>query len=490
LLFRLVLAELRYRPGRALFLLAGYSLGVAVMVVLLAVGEAMLEQSKDRALVGGGDIVLVPAGISPEMLRSGGSTSLYLGIDHARFVQRNVLESPRGKEDFGIAAASPVLDGKLVELTAHGRTVRATATGEIPSRARAAGALPVLLAGAWRDAPADLRWADPSPGELYRQLDHFHLPRGSAVGDSTWAEWHYFNVVLAPDRWVYLTFMVAGRVGEPGRWGGRILLTVRDADGAHRAVTRDFSDAAVRFDTTSADLHFGADDGVMQEGGVYRVNAALGAERLALTIHPSPHRYFPPTELGGRELVSGYTAPALSATAEGTVCLPGCEEVRGAQAYHDHNWGVWRDVSWEWGAASDSTTSLLYGVVRADTVAAEPALFAYVVDDRGVAGLFRPAAPRVEEWQDARIEGARLRVPRRFSFTDARRGMRTEVTVRAFHVSDTGRERRRFFVQMRGDADLVAPGLRPRRLTGFFETYVDPVAEGSATTPSASAESP
>ena len=74
MILRLVLAELRHRPGRALFLLGGYSLGVAVMVVLLAVGEAMLEQAKDRALVGGGDVVLVPAGISPEMLRAGGAT--------------------------------------------------------------------------------------------------------------------------------------------------------------------------------------------------------------------------------------------------------------------------------------------------------------------------------------------------------------------------------------------------------------------------------
>jgi hypothetical protein len=474
MLLRLVVAELRHRPGRALFLLGGYSLGVAVMVVLLAVGEAMLDQAKDRALVGGGDVVLVPAGISPEMLRAGGATSLFLGIDHARFVQRDVLESPRGREEYGVVAASPVLDGKLVELTAGGASWRATAAGEIPSRARAAGAAPDLLAGTWRDGPADRLWADPAPGELYDQLDHFHLPAGAAAHDSTWAEWHYFNVVLAPDRWIYLTFMVAGRVGEAGRWGGRILLTVRDASGAHRAVTRDFPDAEVRFDTTSANLRFGARDGVTQSGGVYRVSARAGAERVELTVRPAPRRYFPPTELGGRELVSGYTAPALSATADGTVCLPVCELVRGARAYHDHNWGVWRAVSWEWGSASDARLSLLYGVVRPDTASREPSLFAYLVDDRGVAGLFRPGAPRVLEWQDASSGAVRLRVPRRFAFEDPRRGMRTVVEVSAFHITDTGRPRRRFFVQMRGEAEVTAPRTAAHRLTGFFETYVDP----------------
>src|SRR5215218_2794007 len=132
MLFRLVAAELRHRPGRAAFLLAGYSLGVSVMVVLLAVGEAMLEQARDQALVGGGDVIVVPAGISPDMLRAGGATSLFLGIDHARFVQRTVLESPRGREELGVSAASPVLDDKLVELTARSGSFPAIAAGEIP----------------------------------------------------------------------------------------------------------------------------------------------------------------------------------------------------------------------------------------------------------------------------------------------------------------------------------------------------------------------
>src|SRR5688572_12545906 len=101
MILQLVWSELRHRPGRAAFLLGGYSLGVSVMVVLLAVGEAMLEQARDRALVGGADVVVVPAGISAEMLKAGGATSLFLGIDQARFVQRTVLESARGREERG-----------------------------------------------------------------------------------------------------------------------------------------------------------------------------------------------------------------------------------------------------------------------------------------------------------------------------------------------------------------------------------------------------
>lgn len=473
MLFRLVLAELRHRPGRALFLLAGYALGVAVMVVLLAVGEAMLEQARDRALVGGGDVVLVPAGISAEMLKAGGVTSLFLGIDQARFVQRRMLESERAREEFGVRAASPILDSKLVELSAGGTTLAGLATGEIPSRARAVGAAPRLLAGEWEDSEADRRWVDPTPGELYRQIDRFHLPSGAAAGDSTWAEWHYFNVLLAEDRWLYVTLLVGGRVGSPGEWGGRVLLTVREASGEHRSLTRDFPDSAVRFDTTSPDLRFGEEARVTQEDGVYRVRAAAGGGRVELDIRPDPSRYFPPASLGGSELVSGYVVPALFARAGGTVCLPGCETVSGAQAYHDHNWGVWRDVSWEWGAASNPSLSLLYGVVRGESTPADAPLFAYLVDQRGVRGLFRPRDLRVAATRTVTVDGAPLRVPSRLEFADPRRGLRVTVDVESAHVTDMQRERRRFFVQMRGVATVEERGHRTERLPGFFETYVD-----------------
>jgi hypothetical protein len=470
MIIRLALAELRNRPGRALFLLGGYALGVAVMVVLLAVGEAMLEQARDRELVGGGDVVVVPAGISAEMLKAGGVSSLFLGIDHARFLQRNLLESPRGLREHGIRSASPILDGKPVELFAGERRIGVIATGEIPSRARAAGASPNLLSGRWMDSDADRRWTAPDRSTLLREIDRFHVP---PVRDSTWAEWHYFNVVLDDARWVYVTLMVAGEVGVPGRWGGRILLTVREPDGTHRSLTRDLPGEQVRFDTTSPDLRFGERAFVRLEGDAYRVAADAGGVRVDLRVQPSPRRYFPPTDLGGSELISGYVAPALHARAEGTVCLPACEAVRGAQAYHDHNWGVWRDVSWEWGSASDANLSLLYGVVRGGGTAAAQGLFAYLVDGDGVRGVYRPGDIQVLEMQTATAEGRRIQVPRRFAFEDARQGLRVTVDVAAVHVTDMDRPTRRWFVQMRGVATIEERGRTVGRLTGFFETYVD-----------------
>lgn len=471
MILRLAAAEIRNRPGRAAFLLAGYALGVAVMVVLLAVGEAMLRQARDKELVGGGDVTIVPAGVSTEMLKAGGTGSLFVGIDHARFIQRDLLESPRARQEHGIVAASPIVDGAQVELVARGPSYKAIATGEIPSRAHAAGARPRLVAGAWTDSDADRLWVAPAQDELLRELDHFHQPRGAAL-DSTWAEWHYFNVVLAPDRWVYVTLADGGRVGVPGRWGGRVLITVRDPDGVHRALTSSVPGDQVRIDTLSPDLTLGEIGTVRLSGGAYDVVAAAGGARIRLRLTPALRRYFPPTEIGGSALISGYVAPALFARADGVVCLPRCQEVHGAQAYHDHNWGVWRDVSWEWGSASDTAVSLLYGVVRGDSTATE-GMFAYLVDGRGVRGVYRPGGIVVTESQTMSVPGGTIRVPRRFRFADPRRGFTVDVRVAAVHATDQRRTHRRWFVQMRGIATVSEGGRASGNLPGFFETYVD-----------------
>jgi hypothetical protein len=471
MLLRLVFAELRHRPGRALFLLAGYSLGVAVMVVLLAVGEAMLEQARDRALVGGGDMVLVPAGISLEMLRTGGVESLFLGIDQARFLQREVLEGPRGRNEHGIRAASPLLDGKRLELLARGETFAVIASGEIPSRTAAAGAAPELLAGRWEDSEADRLWAEPTHAELLRGIDRFHLPSGETARDSTWAEWHYFNVVLDQSRWIYLTFMVGGRMAVPGEWGGRILLTIRDGDG-YRSITRDFAHDRVVFDTASPDLRFGDDSFVRLEGSTYHVVARVPGASIDMRVDPVRRRYFPPADLGGTELVSGYVVPALYASTRGTLCLPGCIGIDGAQGYHDHNWGTWRDVSWEWGAASDERYSLLYGIVRAPDAAEQP-LFAYLVDNDGPVGVYRPREVRYTAMQTQRFRGVDVQVPRQMAFDDPRAGVAVTIDVQSLQITDLERERFRYFVQMRGVAVVRVAGREVGRLPGFFETYVE-----------------
>jgi ABC-type antimicrobial peptide transport system permease subunit len=91
----LALRNFLLRPWRSAFLLFGYSLGVAVMIVLLSIGEALLSQARDERLVGGGDITVLPQGIDIEVLKTGGLGGLFFSIDHARFLYRQLLASPR-----------------------------------------------------------------------------------------------------------------------------------------------------------------------------------------------------------------------------------------------------------------------------------------------------------------------------------------------------------------------------------------------------------
>ncbi len=90
------------RPARAALLLLGYGMGVAVMIALLSVGEALLSEARDPNLAAGGDLVLLPEGVDPGVLAVNGVTGLYLTIPHAAFVVGDVAGgAPRRAADRG-----------------------------------------------------------------------------------------------------------------------------------------------------------------------------------------------------------------------------------------------------------------------------------------------------------------------------------------------------------------------------------------------------
>ena len=93
MILTLALRHLWVKKGRSAMLLLGFALGVGVMIVLLSVGEAMLDQSRDAALVGGGEVTVLPLGIDVEAMRTGGVSGMFFGIDRARFLTRQLLTS-------------------------------------------------------------------------------------------------------------------------------------------------------------------------------------------------------------------------------------------------------------------------------------------------------------------------------------------------------------------------------------------------------------
>lgn len=472
MLFTLAFRHLAVRKARALVLLGGYAIGVGVMIVLLSVGEAMLAQSRDVALVGGGEVTVLPQGIDIEAMRTGGVSGMFFGIDRARYVGRQLIGGPR--EAGAVRAVAPAIENKLLYLRARGRTVVTRAGGDIPSRARAVGAALDVRSGAWADTPADRAYIDPTPQQLYDELDHFHLPRTT---DSTWGEWHYFNVLTGPSEWWYVTLLVGGSI-PTGRWGGQVLVTHRRPDGRYERFTDTSPASSVVFDTTAADLTIGS-SGVEQRAGVYKVSVrARGNIRLDFAVRPAHARYFPPVELGGGELVSGYVVPAMRGTADGRFCIEGrCASVTGAPSYHDHNWGVWRDVAWEWGSARGASLDLLYGgVYTAGAGTTGAPFFLAVVDSLGMRRVLRFRALEYSGTLPASEPG--VRAPARFTLlaTADQDTVRLSVAVEdalatAMRAGGFGR----YFLQMRGrftlsgrlGATAIADSGR-----GFFETYV------------------
>ena len=498
----LALRNLVLRPWRSALLLFGYSLGVAVMIVLLSIGEALLAQSRDEKLVGGGDVTVLPEGIDVEVMKTGGLGGLFFSIDHARFIYAQLLAAPRLQDQ--VAAVAPQIESKLLYArTTGGREIPVMASGEIPSRTAAVGAMPRISSGAWTDDQLDQEWRDPSPSVLRHAIDHFHLPPPAARTDPTWAEWHYFNV-LSPDhtRWAFISFIVAGAVPN-GQWGGQVLVTLHEQGGAFRRFVATVPRTAVRFSLSRADVAIGTSTVTVLPDGRYAIRARAaeqgGATHSAgpttvdvnLVVSPSPGAYFPGAALSGNDLVSGYVVPGLRADATGSICVDAaCERFDGAQSYHDHNWGVWRGVTWEWGAARAGPFTLLYGRVQPrDTVAAAQPLFIYVVDSLGFLTLFRP---RTIDYVDSRLlrQGdTTIHVPARGSMVDVRGDdtLSVELVVEDATATDTrgsGAERgeglsarqiaRPFFVQMKGRMTIrgrVGGNPVAGEGAGFFETY-------------------
>jgi hypothetical protein len=473
----LAFRHLLVRKLRSAFLLVGFSLGVGVMIVLLSVGQAMLEQSRDISLVGGGEITVLPQGIDVEAMRTGGISGLFFGIDRARFVGRQILGGERQQQL--VRVVSPAIEGKLVYLRRGRHTIAVRAGGEIPSRAAAVHSALDVRSGRWKDSPADSSYIIPTPQQLYDELDHFHLP---AKPESSWAEWHYFNLVISPDEWWYITYLIGGETPQ-----GQLLVTHRRPGGGYDRYVSEPTPIRVKFDTTRADVRIG-ESFVQQRDGIYRLRGRAfgraGDVKLDVSLIPSPNRYFPPVELRDEGFVSGYVVPGLVARGSGSICILGrCRKFSDVAAYHDHNWGVWRDVSWEWGAASGTSLSVLYGGVYgpghrpdADSSVGSP-FFLTVVDSLGVKQVLRFG--RIAYLGSQPASGAAgATSPERFTIMASREADTLRLAMRVIDALATEMGSggfRRVFLQMRGRFSLSGRVLGQTLAdsgAGFFETYI------------------
>ncbi len=418
MILRLALRSLSTRPLRTAVLAIGFGLGIGVMVELLGVGEVILEQAHAPVLQGGGD--LVATGASGQ-------------VDSARFLLSSVLGSSRFQSR--TRAISPSKRATLF-LLAHGQATGIAVRGGVPSRERAIGDPEVAGQASWVDTPADTAWTNPPPGDVLRAMDRFHpMP---ASEQKSWAEWLYFNGKSADGSLrFYLTFMA----GAPQPSGKRpmfvrlqltraskttnysTLATVDEHELLERAPELDVGGNRVRLDG----LRYRFTLSLASESAPTNAAAALTGE---IALDAAPDRSLPPAVIhGAHGWLSGYVVPVLSGTFHGALRVGGDEvSVEGAAGYHDHNWGFWEGVRWQWGQVAGHDLSLVYGRVF------PPATVADTSRLPGVLGVLGPDGPVAFSTDVSIVEedqGDRPNV-----ITVRARGPRVDLTLR-FNAGET-----------------------------------------------------
>jgi len=450
------------RPARAALLLVGYGMGVAVMIALLSVGEALLSEARDPNLAAGGDLVLLPEGVDPGVLAVNGVTGLYFTIPHAAFVVEDVLDGPR----LGpvVAAAAPELRDRQIYVRTRGRTALAIASAGVPSLDQAVG-VPGAVPGAV-DTPSDRAWMNPTADALYNQIDRFHEPVRSER--PTWAEWDYFNFLDPASRaYGYLTLLAGGE----GR--GAVLFRLRRPGTPVEDISLPASLDRGGVSTTSAAQRIGPAR-VWVGAGAYRVTVRDPRLQIDLTVMPAPGRYLPPVEAADGALVSGYVVPVVGGAVSGTIRTDDASlRLSGAPAYHDHNWGTWRGVTWEWGEASGRGGALLYGALHSAGTAEAPTirpavlfLWAPTGSGRdGFVGVFEIRHIAYAGWHAGPLlHGRPVAVPAAITLEAANGNDRVRVQIRIWDAlvsaplggaaRDTGAGSNQAFLQLRTAAEV------------------------------------
>ena len=354
---------------RSAVLAAGFGIGVGVMAVLLGVAEIVLEQAQAPALVGGGDVLIrLPPQVPARLLMSGA-------------LQSDALRSR-------IRAANPSHTSPLF-LLHDGRSTLIAARGGIPSRERMLSDEETSAIAEWRDLPEDVAWTQDTPEQVLAYIDRFHpVPDAPAWSDS-WAEWLYFNGRSSTASF-YLTFLTGPVLADGHRSAGVWLQRDRGRgvenftgtqpitpEQALNAPNLDIAASSVRLDGLQYGLHL---DLSGQDGSRLRGD---------LTIDALPGQLVPPREItGARGWRSGYVVPVMSGRLNGILDVGGERVVfDGGSGYHDHNWGFWRGVSWQWGQVRHDEFAILFGRVYPPVEAADPDRL------RGFLGVVGPDGP-------------------------------------------------------------------------------------------------
>jgi hypothetical protein len=390
---------------RSAVLSVGFGAGVAVMAILLGVADVVLQQAQAPALVGGGDVVIRLSPETPARLVLSGTLQADALRERVRvaapFHTTDLMllaDGPHGEHGASAAAAGST------RTTAAPRPIRVAARGGIPSLERALGDPETGGVAAWRDSAVDVAWTHEPPDRFLRAIDRFHPIPDAPLWEDSWAEWLYFNG-RGPEGRFYLTFLVGSRTAS-GRRAASVFLQLE-----HRGRMATYSDSAELTDddvASAPDLRIGG-SGVRLDGMRYHLHVDLTdgrGERVAgtLTLDASPGQLVPPLEVAGAHgWRTGYVVPVLSGLLGGSLAI--ADDVisfDGEAGYHDHNWGFWAGVTWQWGQLQHEDLSLIFGRIFPPPEAADAERLP------GLVGVLGPDGPigfatdvRITETNDA-----------------------------------------------------------------------------------------
>lgn len=348
MILTLALRSLLSRPIRSAVLAGGFGLGVAVMAALQGIGDVILEQARTPALVGGGDVVIG----SP-----GGR------IRGARFVLSTLQSSPSLRSRVKVASPARLATVYLIDAQT---AVPVAARGGIPSLERGLADPDTRGFESWSDTPADREWTAPKDEDVLREMDRFHSIPDVPARARSWSEWLYFNGRTSEVRF-YLTFLAGPRLSSgQRRLGVRLQLERGGTLTAYSSSTL-VTDAHL---ASAPDLDAGSSS-VRLSGSDYRIHLDLPAESTGarasgdIIVRAEPGRALPPfTMRGAAGWMSGYVVPVIAGRLGGTITIGGDSiALDGGTGYHDHNWGFWEGVRWQWGEVQSQDLSLVYGRV-------------------------------------------------------------------------------------------------------------------------------
>jgi hypothetical protein len=281
-----------------------------------------------------------------------------------------------------------------------------------------------------------------------------------------WAEWLYFNGRSADGRLRFYLSFIAGDVDEDGTRpmgvrlqldrGGRITGFGAGGRVDDRDLTARAPDLAV------------AGNRVRLDGTRYHITLALDGASGDLTLDAAPGRSLPPAEIhGAGGWLSGYVVPVLAGTFHGRLHVGGeTISADGLAGYHDHNWGYWDGVRWQWGQVANGDLSIVYGRVFPPPSVADASRIP------GFLGLLGPEGPiafstrvsirergagAVPQGLDVRATGDRLSLQLSFDVAESERTSSFLQLGGVYRVTGTARDRDVHFTA-RGSAETFRPG--------------------------------